>query len=159
MKKAILSLLLLIFLHQFLKAQKVPFFRLYNSEGKKISKGHLFDTTDTSIILSKGTSGKKFIETPITEIDFIKTNRTTAKRIVNTTLSVIGVAAIIVIAIYSLAQNDGHRNRSVRNKNTSINKNGIQDGISKPLKPLKRYEISNNLQTWPEKRVLLHRLL
>ncbi|HKB45268.1 MAG TPA: hypothetical protein VKC90_12795 [Chitinophagaceae bacterium] len=164
MKKTFVCLFLLFFLFQFLNAQKISFLRVYNSGGKKISKGHLFDTTDTSVMLSKGTKGIMYAEIPITKIDFIKTNRTVTRRIINTTLSIIGVAVVIVAVIYNISRHDGNsnwlfnnNNNRNRNKARDIDRNQIE--ITKPLKPLKRYEVNNNLETWRAQRVLLHRLL
>jgi hypothetical protein len=162
MKKAVIYLLFLLFLQQFLNAQQKPFLRVYSSGGKKISKGYLFDTTDTSIILSKGTNGKMFIETPVTEIDLIKTNRTVTKRVINTTLIVISVVGIIAVVIYSMTRNrcDENRNGLFRNnRGSNKTKNRDPNEISKPLHPLKRYVINSDLKIWQDQRILLNRLL
>lgn len=150
MKKAVIVLSLLFFTAQFPNAQQTPFLRLYNSSGKKISKGHLFDTTDISLILSKGTKGKKYVEIPVTKIDLIKTKRSTANRVLITTLKVIGVGVVVVAVLYSTRQNGLH-GRKYSNKNE-------MHEILKP-KPLKRYEINNDLETWKEQRIFLNRLL
>ena len=156
MKGVIICLFSLFFTFQFLHAQRTPFMRVYNSSGKKVSKGFLFDTTDTSLILSKGNSGKKFIETQVGNIELIKTKRSITRRIVNTTLSVVGFAVVITAAIASSGQNGRNYNRSGRN---NANENNDPNKISKPPKPLNRYVINNDQETWQKQRVLLHRLL
>ena len=162
MKRTVVFLSLSFFLLQFLNAQRFSFLRIYNSSGKKISKGHLFDTTDTSIMLSKGAKGIMYMETPITKVDHIKTNRTVTRRIINTTLSIIGVAVITIAVIYNISRRGGNSNwllNNNRNRNKARKMDKNQNEIVKPLKPLKKYEVNSNLETWRTQRVLLHRLL
>jgi len=137
----------LLFLFQFSNAQKKTFLRVYTSGGKKISKGHFFDTSDTSIILKKG---KKYIETHVTEIDLIKSKRTIAGRISFTAVKIVGFSVVIVVAIYSLSRG-GNLNRRNANKTKG-------NEISASLKPLKIYTINRNLDTWREQRILLNQL-
>ena len=156
MKRGIACLFLLFSSIQFVNAQRTPFMRVYNSSGKKLSKGFLFDSTDTSLILSKGNSGKKFMETPVTNIELIKTKRTISRRIVNTTLSVVGFVVVITATIASSGQNGRNYNRSGRNNS---DRNSEPDKISTPPKPLNRYVVKSDPETWQKQRVLLHRLL
>ena len=156
MKSAFIIFFLFFFFLQLINAQKPPYMRVYNSRGKMISNGFLFDTTDTTIILSKGSQGKIYKTTAVTQIEIIKTKRTTTRRIVNTTLSVIGVGAIIVLAIYSWARND-REYYGQRGNNKNLKGNQIEP--TKHSKPLNRYIINNDPETWEEQRILLNRLL
>ena len=130
-------------------AQDSDFFRVYNSKGKKINKGYLFDLSDTSISLTR----KKTIieETPVSQINIIKSKRTTGHRVLVTTASIVGFVA--VVAIIASSHQHGRapglfNTGSGRRKKESI----------KPLpppKPFKKYKVGCNTQIWQEQKALL----
>ena len=72
MKKSILTTLFLAIVCLTIQAQKNPFIRIYNLNGKKIMKGNLFNLTDSSLtLLSEG----KNYEIPYQNIGTIKEGR------------------------------------------------------------------------------------
>ena len=85
--KSIIGLVLLLLLFQSVNPQKPAFFRVYNANGKKLNKGELFQLSDTSITLTRKNI---FVETPVSQIEVIKSKRTTGHRILITTLSIAG---------------------------------------------------------------------
>jgi len=107
------------------------------------------------LILTKGTRGKKFIETQIAGIELIKTKRTTARRICNTVLSGVGFVVVITIAVASSGQKN---RRNYSNSGSSSSDHGGSN-LSRPPRPLNRYWVNRNSEKWKEQRVLLNRLL
>ena len=93
--------LLLLFLVRFAGAQKPAFFRVYNAEGKKVNKGTLYEFSDTSVTLTRR---NQFVETHLSQIDVIKSKRTTGHRVMKTTLIVMGAAVFLVAAVYALSR-------------------------------------------------------
>ena len=156
--KRIVCLFLVFFSLQYVNAQKPTFLRLYNSNGKKINKGELFLTSDTSITLIR----KNILtETPVSDIKLIKSNRTTGRRILTTTLNVAGVAFLLAGALYSLSRPHSYGN-SVGNKSPGRNKSRsgyTVDPMQKTSKPLKKYKVDHNLETWAKQRKLVNQLL
>lgn len=72
-KRAILLMFVLsVFFISDLQA-KGTFIRIFNKEGRKIARGNLISTTDTSVIIQQH---KKQVEILITSVGFIKTQRT-----------------------------------------------------------------------------------
>ena len=152
MKRAICLLFLFVTLH-FVNAQKPTFLRVYNAHGKKINKGTIFETTDTSITLTKKNI---FTETTIAQIDVIKSKRTTGHRILITTLSVAGIAVLLAGAVYSLSRPHGYYHT---NTGKQQNKKDPMRLRLKPPRPLKKYQVSNDTNNWREQRILLNQLL
>lgn len=146
--------LLLIFPLAFANAQQATFLRVYNTKGEKINRGYLFQLTDTSITLTR--KREIFTETPVSEINFIKSKRTTGHRILVTTASVVGVVAIVVVIVWANKNGHGSRpgffNSSRRKKNESVKP-------VPPPKPFKRYEVGGNTQTWEQQKGRLALLL
>lgn len=75
--KHILLMLFALYFCLNITAQEIPgnskiFVRVYNLEGKKISKGKIFKITDTSLVLKKG---KKLVTISSSEISYIKTKK------------------------------------------------------------------------------------
>jgi hypothetical protein len=151
MKRAICLLFLFVTLH-FVNAQKPTFLRVYNAHGKKINKGTIFETTDTSITLTRKNI---FTETPIVQIDVIKSKRTTGHRILITTLSVAGIAVLLAGAVHSLSRPHGYYRTNTGNQ-VKKDPMGLR---SKPPRPLKKYQVSNDTNTWRKQRILLNQLL
>ena len=147
--KGIIFLIFLFFSVHTIHAQKTSFLRIYNSKGKKISKGRIFQLSDTSITLTRK---NRFVETPVAEINTIKSKRTTGHRILITTLSVVSVVAILA----TVAQSN---QRGPANINSSSKKTPNLPIMGKPAKPLKKYKVNNNLEDWQEQRKLLTFLL
>src|SRR5687767_7895479 len=139
MKRAICLLFLFVTLH-FVNAQKPTFLRVYNAHGKKINRGTIFETTDTSITLTRKNI---FTETPIAQIDVIKSKRTTGHRILITTLSVAGIAVLLAGAVHSLARPHGYYTNTDKQQ-TKKNPMSLR---SKPPRPLKKYQVSNDTNT------------
>ena len=105
--------------------------------------------SDTSITLTRK---NRFVETPVAEINTIKSKRTTGHRILITTLSVVSVVTILT----TVAQGN---QRSPANINSSSKKTPDLPIMGKPAKPLKKYKVNNNLEDWQEQRKLLTFLL
>lgn len=150
--RKLIWVLLLCFFAESARAQKPIFLRLYNSSGKKIDRGELFQMSDTSITLTRKNI---FTETPITKVELIKSKRTTGHRILITSLSVVGVAAIVAGKIYSLSQPTyGYRDFS--NKGGKSNK---LTRVPRRPRPLKKYEVKGDTEHWAKQRELLTRLM
>ena len=148
----IIFLLLLFFSSQLITAQKPAFLRVYNSHGKKINKGELFQTSDTSITLTRR---NLFTETPVTQIDVIKSNRTTGHRIVITTLSVVGFAVVLVSALNNTSERQRYNNTS-SNKSTGTT---TVNPILKTARPLKKYKVNQDPEQWKKQRTVVNLLL
>lgn len=149
--RKIFFLIFLLLVAQYIEAQKPAFFRIYNSHGKKISKGSLFQLSDTSVTLTRKNT---FTEIPVSNIKVLKSKRTTAHRIVFTTLAVASVVALVAVAINA---NSEHRNRNFNS--TSHKHNPDLSTMGKPPKPYKKYVVNNDIETWKEQRRLLTFLL
>jgi hypothetical protein len=145
----------LVFLFSFLQsnfAQKPTFLRLYDSHGKKIDRGELFETTDTSLVLTRQNI---FTETPVTKVNIIKSKRTTGHRILITTLKITGAAIFLVAAVYSLSQ-PRYGYRTIDNNKP---KSKTPRQIMKTPKAEKKYEINQDAEKWEKQRVLLSWIL
>ena len=154
-----LIIFLLLFVTQSLQAQKPDFFRVYDSRGKKVAKGNIFTYSDTSITLTRR---NRFIETPLTQIDIIKSKRTTGHRIAMTTLSVAGVAFIAAASLAAM-NNGGYRNaslgprtRRIRTKNAPTNVQKLKSPLEKPPKLQKKYMVNAYPEKWKETRKALY---
>lgn len=151
MKKIIF--LFLFFLFTSADAQKANFFRVYNLKGKKINKGEIFQLSDTSVTLTRR---NMFVETPISQIDVIKSKRTTGHRLLKTTLHVVGAAVFLVATAYALAH-DGSRNGYINN---GTNKQQTGSGKGKTLRyktprPQKKYKVHGDIEKWQDQKKLL----
>ncbi len=154
-----LIILFLLFLAQSLHAQKPDFFRVYDSHGNKVAKGLIFTYSDTSITLTRR---NRFIETPLSQIDIIKSKRTTGHRIAMTTLSVAGVAFIAAASLAAM-NNGGYRNgttgqgpRRIRTKNAPTNVQKLKSPLEKPPKLQKKYMVNADPEKWKETRKALY---
>ena len=148
--KKILSFLLLFFLFASADAQKANFFRVYNLKGKKINKGEIFQLSDTSIILTRR---NMFVETPISQIDVIKSKRTTGHRVLKTTLVV--VVAVVVLAGYVAAlARTGPRYGNTPDFD-SFKHEKLRSPRQKPTRPQKKYKVNSDAKKWQEQRKLL----
>lgn len=142
--------LLLFFPLAFAYAQEPVFLRVYNADGGKINKGYLLYLSDTSITLTR----KRTIvtETPVSEINLIRTKRTTGHRILVTTAAVAGVAVLVVAFIWS------GKNQSGRPGFFNSGRSHKKKDTIKPLppsKPLKKYRIGGNAENWQQQKVRL----
>jgi hypothetical protein len=151
--KTIIGLLLLFFLGRSADAQKPAFFRIYNSNGKKVNKGVIFGLSDTSVTLTRR---NMFVKTSVLQIDVIKSKRTTGHRVLKTTLTVVGAAVFLVATVYTLAH-DRLRNGYI---NSGTNNHQRQSGNAKgPLhqtpRPQKKYKVHGDVEKWQEQRKLL----
>lgn len=109
MKPVILLLLILTGL-QPLQAQGIAFVRVYSPSGKKLGKGYIFKTTDSSIMLARTTRSFMNKEIPVNDIGVIKSRHTVAGRIAVTSLKVVGcamVVGIVIVAIAASTRNNG----------------------------------------------------
>ena len=155
--KSIIGLVLLLLLFQSVNPQKPAFFRVYNANGKKLNKGELFQLSDTSITLTRKNI---FVETPVSQIEVIKSKRTTGHRILITTLSIAGAGVFLAAAVYGLSRprdyvRPGNINRG-GSKSGSVNNTRV---MRKTQRPHKKYKVNGNAQTWEEQRKLLVQLL
>ena len=150
--KMILHLVFLFLFLQSTFAQKPTFLRLYDSHGKRIDRGELFETTDTSLVLTRKNI---FTETPVAKVNLIKSKRTTAHRMLVTTLKITGAAIFLVAAVYSLSQ--PRYGYSTIDNNKPRSKTPRQ--IMKTPKAEKKYEIYQDAEKWKKQRVLLNRVL
>ena len=151
----IIFLLLLFFSSQLITAQKPAFLRVYNSHGKKINKGELFQTSDTSITLTRR---NLFTETPITQINVIKSNRTTGHRVAITTLSILSVVGVAILLANSL--NDTNRpNGYINRGNNKSRQTNTVNPMLKKGRPLKKYKVNQDQEEWKKQRVVLNLLL
>lgn len=98
MKQYIFCLLLFLLSVQLVQAQNYVFIRVYNSENKKINKGHFWGTTDSSVYVYRG---KNLMEIPVNQADHIRTKRSLTHRIVVTVAAV----TVVVLFIWALASN------------------------------------------------------
>lgn len=151
MRRLVLFFLLLFGTLQFLQAQDRTFVRIYNADGKKIEKGYLYNTTDSSVILQKGNS---YVEIPAAQIDVIKSKRSITNRIFTTALKVIVMIIAIAAIIIYIAMIISHPNLDV----ASNEKNSNHINIKHP-KPQKEYKINNNLDTFKTQHLLLNQLM
>ena len=150
---------LLLFFAQSLHAQKQDFFRVYDSRGKKIAKGNIFTYSDTSLTLTRR---NRFYETPVSQIDIIRSKRTTGHRIAMTTLRVVGIAFIAAGTLFTL-NNGGYPRASLgprqkrirRDKHTAGNEKG-KGPIEKPPKPRKKYKVNADAKKWEETKKALY---
>lgn len=151
MRRLTAFFLLLFGTLQFLHAQDRTFVRIYDADGKKIEKGYLYNTTDSSVILEKG---KSFVEIPATQIDIIKSKRSTTNRIFTTALKVIVIIIAIAAIIIYIAMIISRPHFGVPYNE----KNNDHFNIKHP-KPQKEYKINNSLETFKTQRLLLNRLM
>ena len=77
-------------------AQKAMFVRVYNLTGKKIYKGHVYTTTDSSLLLEVN---NQFITVPVSNIGQIKTKHSAGNNMLIS--SVIGVTTFAIIGAAS----------------------------------------------------------
>lgn len=151
--KKIIGFLLLFFLFASAGAQRENFFRVYNLKGKKVNKGEIFQLSDTSITLTRK---NMFVETPVSQIDVIKSKRTTGHKILRTTLYVVGGVVFLVAIVYAHAH-DGPRNSYINqgtNKHKSTGGNGKALG-EKIQRPQKNYKVHGDAELWKEHRKFL----
>jgi hypothetical protein len=151
--------LLLFFLFESAAAQNSDFFRVYDSRGKKVARGIIFTYSDTSLTLTRR---NRFFEIPISQIDVIKSKRTTGHRIAMTTLTVAGVAFIVAGTLFIL-NNGGYRNGTLSPGPGRIRRNRDKPGnekIKSPLekipKPQKKYKVNADAEKWKETRKALN---
>ena len=149
--KITISLLLLFFSAQFTEAQEPAFFRVYNTHGKKVNKGSVFELSDTSLTLTRKNI---FVETTVPEIDIIKSKRTTGHRIMITTLKVVGVAFFLAATAFSLS-GDGPRNGTINSGGKKKSHDGNSKPSEKPPRPPKKYKVNADVEKWQEQRKLL----
>ena len=155
--KTIIVLLLLLLI-QTAEAQKTPFFRVYNAHGKKVARGNIFELSDSSVTLTRR---NRFVETPLSQIDVIKANRTTGHRVMMTTLSVVGIGLLFVGTVYSLSTgrpgggNFNPRPRKSRNNDVAPSHEKDRSPMEKPPKPIKKYEVNADAEKWQEQKKLL----
>ncbi len=149
--KSIISLLLLFFLVQFAEAQKPAFFRVYNSHGKMVNKGSVFELSDTSLTLTRRNI---FVETPVEEINVIKSKRTTGHRALIITLKVVGVVFFLAATAYSLAQ-DGPRTGTINSGGNKSQSGNSKSPLHKTPRPQKKYKVNTDVEKWQEQRKLL----
>jgi hypothetical protein len=150
--KRFLNLVFLFLLLQLNHAQKPTFLRLYDSHGKKINRGELFETTDTSLVLTRKNI---FTETPVTKINVIKSKRTTSHRILITALKIAGAAIFLVATVYNLSR-PGYSYSTIDNNNKS--KSQSPKKIMRTPKAEKKYEINQDAEKWKKQRALLNGL-
>jgi hypothetical protein len=143
--------LLLFFLVQSADAQKPVFFRVYNSNGKKLNKGILFQLSDTSVTLTRR---NRFVETPVSQIDVIKSKRTTGHRVLKTALVVVGSAGFLVAAIYA-SNHTSPRNGYINSGANKSNPGDLKSPLHKTPRPQKKYRINRDAEKWQEQRKLL----
>jgi uncharacterized membrane protein (DUF485 family) len=151
MKRAIACLLLLFFLLPLLHAQQKVFLRIYNTDGKKISKGYLSATTDSSIILLNGNSRE---EVSVARIGDIKSHHL-SNRILKRSVEVVILTVIIAVVIIYLIMviTDRHHFRNYGNSGNS------GPGVSKHVRPLEKYTVNGSQVNWKIQRLLLDGLL
>jgi hypothetical protein len=149
--KRILHLFFLFLFFQLGHSQQPTFLRLYDATGKKIDRGELFETTDTSLVLTRKNI---FTETPVTKINAIKSKRTTGHRILISTLKITGAAVFLVAAVYSLSQ----PRYGYRTFDNTKPKSKMPKRIMRTPKAEKKYEINQDAEKWKKQRVLLNGL-
>ena len=137
---------------QFAEAQKPAFFRVYNTHGKKVNKGSVFELSDSSLTLTRKNI---FVETAVPEIDVIKSKRTTGHRVMITTLKVVGIAFFVAATVFALSH-DGPRTSTI-NSGAGKTKNGnLKNPMPKTApKPEKKYKVNADAEKWQEQRKLL----
>lgn len=154
--------LVLLFLAQAVYAQELDFFRVYNDRGKKLAKGNIYSFSDTSLTL---THKNKFFETPVSQIDIIKSKRTTGHRIGRTTLIVTGFVFIVVATLVlnndsgrqSLSLGSGKKRKPNPDPPAHITPGFLPDEIPKPKKD---YTVNGSEEKWKEtKKALYYYLL
>ena len=143
--------LLLLFLVRFAGAQKPAFFRVYNAEGKKVNKGTLYEFSDTSVTLTRR---NQFVETHLSQIDVIKSKRTTGHRVMKTTLVVVGAAVFLVATVYALAHS-GQRYGNINSGADKSKSGDFKNPMGKPPRPEKKYKVNSDVEKWQEQRKLL----
>lgn len=94
-----------------------------------------------------------FVETQVSDINIIKSNRTTGHRIFITTVSVISVVAILATVLQSNSKTPANITSTSNKKNPDL------PVMGRPPKPQKKYKVHNNLKDWEEQRKLLTFLL
>lgn len=77
------------------KSKKVPFVRVYDLNGKKISKGRIASLTDTSLVVG---SKEKPVNIDVSRIGFIKTKRSAGNNILWGAAIGAGTGAILGLA-------------------------------------------------------------
>jgi hypothetical protein len=141
--------LLLFFPLAFANAQESVFLRVYSSNGKKINKGYLLYLSDTSITLTRNRI--VVTETHVSQINLIKSKRTAGHRIMVTTATVVGVAALVVAIVWS--NKNGSRPRFF-NSGSGRKKKETIEPMAIP-KPFKKYKVGGDVQTWQHQKARL----
>lgn len=139
-------LLLLLCVLQ-LAAQRPVFLRVYNMDGKKLGRGFIFKTTDSSIMLCRRPTGNMYKEIPASSISIIKSKHSVAGRIGIASLKVIGYASVVGIVIVAavIAANNPEYFSRQNNTGTNNEKHPPREryGISQ-----KKYIVNGNTGNW-----------
>lgn len=138
---------------QALSAQGLVFVRLFDTTGKKIDKGYLFATSDSSITLYKGNNKQDVL---VTQLGFIKTKHSLAHRIGRVALRTAGVIAVIPAFVYifllEFQDSDGFITYPK-------NKHPNPDAETPKKKLHKKYIINGSLKEWKAQKILLEPFL
>ena len=108
--KPVIFLLIIFIGLQSLQAQGIAFVRVYSPAGKKLGKGYIFKTTDSSIMLARTTRSFMNKEILVNDIGVIKSKHTVAGRIAVTSLKAVGyatVVGVVIVVIVASTRRDG----------------------------------------------------
>ena len=146
MKTISCCLLFILFTHA-LDAQRAVFLRVYNPEGKKIGRGFIYKTTDSTLLLSRRPNGNMYKEVPAAGISFIRSKHSVAGRIGITSCKVVGYASlvgIVIIAAAIAANNPEHFSHDGLPSNSN-EKHLPPDSYGKPLR---KYTVNGSMANW-----------
>lgn len=150
------------------QAQSSNFLRVFDPSGKKIAKGHLNGTTETSLILKKG---NRTIEIPYQRIGHMITKRSFGHSVLMTSLLIGGITSTIGIVTNSSTKNttspvggELNFNIDLSYSNTDILAMGLTTGvllgtsvggIIGGTKKTEHFNVNGNIEEWKKVKVIL----
>jgi hypothetical protein len=153
--KPVIFLLLIFIDLQPVQAQGIAFVRVYSHSGKKIGKGYIFKTTDSSIMLAKTTRSFMNKEILVNDIGVIKSKHTVAGRISVTSLKVVGYAMVVGIVIVAIAASTRRDGRHYIDPDNLPKREAPGAAPNQYDHPKKQYVVNGSRSNW---RVLLPQL-
>ncbi len=146
--KPVIFLLLIFIGLQPLQTQGIAFVRVYSPAGKKLGKGYIFKTTDSSIMLARTTRSFMSKEILVNDIGVIKSKHSMAGRIAVTSLKVVGYAAVLGIVIVAIAASTRNNGQHYINPDNLPRREPPGAAPNQYDRPKKEYVVNGSRSNW-----------